>query len=189
VRTRPQKYKNSKVFKNDMHDSSDKTKALNALDIRGCCPRCKEVIQWKIKYKKYKPLTVYKKCVSCAQKNVKRAYYIYCDECIKRLKKCGKCGQADDHEPELGKTEAEEASLRSQLEQDLKLLPERKRRALNRLAASGKLTEEDGKDLLAAGSDCDDHDHKSCSDEDDVSDEEGDESNSDSDSGSETNVK
>lgn len=56
-----QKHQNKTVFKNDLHDTSKRTKDINQLDRNGLCQRCKEVIDWKVKYKKYKPLTTPKK--------------------------------------------------------------------------------------------------------------------------------
>lgn len=60
-RTRAQKFDNNHAFKNTMHDKSRKTAMLNSLDIHGVCARCKEQIDWRIKYKKYKPLSAPKK--------------------------------------------------------------------------------------------------------------------------------
>jgi len=57
----PPKYQNKTKFRNDLHDSSNMTKSLNALDISGVCVRCKAIIEWKIKYKKYKQLSQPKK--------------------------------------------------------------------------------------------------------------------------------
>jgi len=57
----PQKYQNKTKFRNDLHDSSHRTKSLNALEISGVCARCKAIIEWKIKYKKYNQLTQPKK--------------------------------------------------------------------------------------------------------------------------------
>ena len=57
----PPKYQNKSAFKNNLHDKSAKMKMINSLEVSGACVRCKEVIEWKIKYKKYKPLTVPKK--------------------------------------------------------------------------------------------------------------------------------
>jgi len=37
------------------------------------CQRCKEQIEWKIKYKKYKPLSQAKTCTHCKQRTVKKA--------------------------------------------------------------------------------------------------------------------
>lgn len=61
-RCRAQKHQNKTVFKNDLHDKSDKIKKLNAMSINEVCKHCSDVIQWKIKYRKYKPLTAPKTC-------------------------------------------------------------------------------------------------------------------------------
>ncbi|XP_067886698.1 uncharacterized protein C9orf85 homolog isoform X2 [Heterodontus francisci] len=57
ARKRAQKYQNVTGFKNDRYDKSEKMKRLNAIVHAGVCKRCKEVLEWKIKYKKYKPLS------------------------------------------------------------------------------------------------------------------------------------
>lgn len=61
-RDRAQKHKNRIAFKNDLHDKTPKIKFLNNLHIAEVCEHCKAVIEWKIKYKKYKPLTKPKTC-------------------------------------------------------------------------------------------------------------------------------
>ena len=58
---KPQKYQNKTAFRNDLHDSSKLTKQINSLEVAGVCARCKEVIDWRKKFKKYKPLTAPKK--------------------------------------------------------------------------------------------------------------------------------
>lgn len=90
-RTRPQKYQNKTVFKNDLHDTSNKTKFINSLDINGVCKRCKDILEWKIKFKKYKPLSAPKKCVNCSEKSVKHAYHVMCTACAKSKSCCPKC--------------------------------------------------------------------------------------------------
>lgn len=90
-RNRPQKYQNKTTFKNDLHDTSHRTKFLNSLEFTGVCKRCKEILDWKIKYKKYKPLTAPAKCVSCSQKTVKFAYHVLCSKCSSMKKHCAKC--------------------------------------------------------------------------------------------------
>lgn len=95
-RTRPQKHKNRSVFKNNLHDKSNQTKMINSLQVNDVCLRCKEIIEWKIKYKKYKPLKQPKTCVKCSQKNVKQAYHVICKECGMKLGVCTKCCQKKD---------------------------------------------------------------------------------------------
>lgn len=63
TRQRPQKHKNSFAFKNNLHDKTPQMNRINALQVSEVCQRCKDQIEWKIKYKKYKPLTQAKTCI------------------------------------------------------------------------------------------------------------------------------
>lgn len=49
------------------------------------------VIEWRKRYRKYKPLTVVKKCTACGEKRIKDAYHVICGECVKKTTKCAKC--------------------------------------------------------------------------------------------------
>ncbi|XP_063124561.1 uncharacterized protein C9orf85 homolog isoform X5 [Rattus norvegicus] len=64
TRSRPQKHQNTFTFKNDKFDKSVQTKKINAKLHDGVCQRCKEVLEWRVKYSKYKPLSKPKKWVS-----------------------------------------------------------------------------------------------------------------------------
>lgn len=90
-RQRPQKHQNRTAFKNNLHDTSTKTKFLNSMDVSGVCQKCKNIIEWKIKYKKYKSLTAPKKCVGCEQKTVKHNYHVLCNKCAREKDVCAKC--------------------------------------------------------------------------------------------------
>lgn len=94
-RTRPQKHQNSKVFKNNLHDKSKKTQIINNTQISNTCDRCKAIIEWKIKYKKYKQLKSAKTCIKCSNKTVKQSYHTICGTCVEKLKICAKCGTSD----------------------------------------------------------------------------------------------
>ena len=61
VKKKAPKHKNSVAFKNDLYDKSRTTKVINSMEHYGLCLRCKDIIEWKIKYKKYKLLTMPKK--------------------------------------------------------------------------------------------------------------------------------
>jgi len=97
------KHANKTAFKNDLHDTNKRTKAIRELAISGCCDKCTKVIQWKIKYKKYKPLTQPRRCVRCQGKTVLNAYNIICTPCVKSNNVCGKCTEplpaADESKP------------------------------------------------------------------------------------------
>ncbi|XP_074136808.1 uncharacterized protein C9orf85 homolog isoform X4 [Sminthopsis crassicaudata] len=61
TRTRPQRHQNAFSFKNDKFDTSIQTKRINAKLHDGVCHHCKEVLEWRVKYSKYKPLSKPKK--------------------------------------------------------------------------------------------------------------------------------
>ncbi|KAI8429883.1 hypothetical protein MSG28_000367 [Choristoneura fumiferana] len=125
-RTRPQKHQNKTAYKNDLHDKTNKTKFLNSLSISGVCKRCKDILDWKIKYKKYKPLTSPRKCVGCEEKTVKYAYHVLCGKCAAEKNVCAKCcTSVEVHEPEENTPNVDVQTM-------LKGLPERKRRTIIR---------------------------------------------------------
>ncbi|KAF5270477.1 hypothetical protein FQA39_LY08355 [Lamprigera yunnana] len=126
-RCRPQKHQNRASFKNTLHDTSHRTKLINNVQVSHVCERCKEVIEWKIKYKKYKPLTQPKTCVKCSQKTVKHAYHVMCNDCGNKLRVCTKCCQAKEVIECPTETE-EQLRLDTELQQLIQSLPERKRR-------------------------------------------------------------
>ncbi|XP_069481906.1 uncharacterized protein C9orf85 homolog isoform X2 [Ambystoma mexicanum] len=95
-RTRPQCHQNATAFKNNKFDSSSHTKKLNTKVHDAVCQRCKDVLEWRIKYKKYKSLTQTKKCVKCQQKTIKDAYHIICKPCACKLELCAKCGKKEE---------------------------------------------------------------------------------------------
>merc|ERR1712062_51806 len=123
-RQRTQKHKNDFAYKNDMHGVSQKQKQVNNLYVSNVCQRCKECIEWKIKYKKYKPLTVPSKCVRCSGKKVKFAYHIVCTECALQHKVCAKCNKV--------------AEVIGEPEQQMKHMRLREKRALLRQMERGE---------------------------------------------------
>ena len=60
-RTRKQKYQNTTTFKTNLYDTSKQTKDINAIEHKGLCEHCKGVLEWKVHFRKYKPLTQPKK--------------------------------------------------------------------------------------------------------------------------------
>ncbi|KAL1508468.1 hypothetical protein AB1Y20_004570 [Prymnesium parvum] len=73
----------------DKHNSLQKV--VNALEIDHVCHKCKEVLEWKRAYGKYKPLKQPGKCVGCGQKTVTEAYHALCSKCSSARKACPKC--------------------------------------------------------------------------------------------------
>ncbi|CAO3611485.1 unnamed protein product [Mucor hiemalis] len=71
--------------------NSKKSLQIAALPVYGLCQRCTDVILWRKKYKKYKPLTTPKKCTQCEEKTIKEAYHVLCDNCAREKCVCAKC--------------------------------------------------------------------------------------------------
>ncbi|XP_026481658.1 uncharacterized protein C9orf85 homolog [Ctenocephalides felis] len=144
-RSRPQKHQNKTAFKNNLHDTSHTTKFINSLHISQVCKHCKDVIEWKIKYKKYKPLTQPKTCTKCSQKTIKQAYHIMCIPCSQKLKVCPKCSKAEELVPKVATAE-EQQRMDAEMRQTLKTLSERKRRTFLRYMNSNKKNKDDAED-------------------------------------------
>lgn len=130
-RSRPQKYQNHTSFKNNLYDNSQKIKSINSTEVTNVCERCKKIIEWKIKYKKYKVLKAPMKCIKCEQKTVKHSYHNICLPCAKQQGICSKCGQKKDI-VEGKPSKEEQIKLDAEFEAILKTIPERKRRTLIR---------------------------------------------------------
>jgi hypothetical protein len=90
---RGQKYQNSTAFKPGLYGKSRRVQLAAVVPLAGVCARCKEKIEWKKKYDKYKPLSAPKKCVTCQQKTVRQAYYRLCQDCAESRRVCAKCGE------------------------------------------------------------------------------------------------
>lgn len=61
--------------------------------VEGVCDKCREKLQWRFKYNKYKSLTKPGSCQSCKNKVITKAYRTYCDPCAKKQQVCpGCCG-------------------------------------------------------------------------------------------------
>ncbi|XP_054730379.1 uncharacterized protein C9orf85 homolog [Anastrepha obliqua] len=142
-RTRSQKHKNRTAFKNDLHDKTHQQKKLNSLHVSEVCQHCKDVIEWKIKYKKYKPLTQPKSCTRCQQRNITKAYHVLCRQCALEARVCAKClKNAEQIEIEPPQPTIEEQSkLQVEMDRLIKSLPERKRRAFLRYMNKGRRQE------------------------------------------------
>ena len=90
-KSRPPAHQNETAFRHNK--SSKKTKKILESPISDLlCPSCKAVIEWRKQYRRYKPLTVSKKCVSCQKKSIKSAYHTRCDDCSTNANVCAKCG-------------------------------------------------------------------------------------------------
>lgn len=133
-RNRPQKHQNNFAWKFDKFKTDPKTKVVAEIVVQNCCAKCTGVIEWKIKYGKYKPLTQPAKCTNCHEKRVKSAYQVLCIPCVNLLEVCAKCRQKED----IVNTREHQLLLdtelfQSEIKKELSTLPERKRRSFLRM--------------------------------------------------------
>lgn len=116
---------------------------LAAMQVINCCPKCTQVIEWKIQFGKYKTLTRPATCLDCKEKAVKYAYHTRCIPCVEKSKRCSKCGDSQAEFVNLPPpSDSELAKKDAEFKSELKRLPERKRRTLLRYMEKLKLDSE-----------------------------------------------
>jgi len=121
----PQRHQNT--FKYYHNPGSKKTKQIQESPIEGLCKRCSEIIEWKKDYRKYKPLTTPRRCDTCNEKRITRAYHVLCQRCATEKNVCAKCRQNSLIVREFGMS-LKEKEEEKQMELQLKEMTERERR-------------------------------------------------------------
>ena len=133
-------HQNSFAFKHNK--GSKKTEAIYKVVHKNLCSRCYDKVEWRKKYRKYKPLTKSRKCNRCHQPKVNRAYHTLCDDCSVQDNVCAWCA-TDRSEVRIVKGRNERAAARktaeAELESSLALVSERQRRTLLRKKENGTL--------------------------------------------------
>lgn len=110
-KSRAPAHQNSYAF---IHNkNSKKTKAILAIPNVGLCRRCHDKIEWRRKYRKYRPIDQPKKCADCHEKKVKAAYHVVCSDCARTRNACPKCLESKDI---VGAIEPADAETRKQIE-------------------------------------------------------------------------
>lgn len=72
--------------------------------VTNICTTCREKLQWRFKFDKYKPLTKPGNCQECKLKKITKAYRTYCDSCALKKKVCPGCCKdniCDDNKKEV----------------------------------------------------------------------------------------
>jgi len=133
------RHQNSKAFHHNKN--SAKTRYIASLPNQGLCSHCHDIIEWKKKYRKYKPLTVPRRCTGCGEKTVRRAYHTLCDSCAKKRNVCAKCQKSKDIVEDVI-SESEKLKLDRDEERKLEKMSERQRRTYLRLKERGQDTSE-----------------------------------------------
>ncbi|KAI9337188.1 hypothetical protein BD770DRAFT_373692 [Pilaira anomala] len=119
--------------------NSKKSLQIASLPVYGLCQRCTDVILWRKKYKKYKPLTTVKKCTGCEEKCIKEAYHVLCDNCARSKGVCAKCLESKDiiNTKDEFKSNAEEMREAQERERMLDRMTLRQRRSYLRKLERG----------------------------------------------------
>ncbi|KAL5582112.1 hypothetical protein UlMin_014554 [Ulmus minor] len=99
-------------------------------EVTGVCPRCKDQIEWKRRYGKYKSLTEPAKCQLCTKRNVRQAYHNLCFGCAKEQQVCAKCRCRVNQI--VGRDLSEVEAEQKMLDEAIKTARERDRRTLLR---------------------------------------------------------
>eukprot|EP00457_Paulinella_chromatophora_P010426 gb/GEZN01010528.1/.p1 GENE.gb/GEZN01010528.1/~~gb/GEZN01010528.1/.p1 ORF type:complete len:246 (+),score=46.78 gb/GEZN01010528.1/:445-1182(+) len=140
ARKRKPRHQNKVAFQHRKCDPrTEKMKGLNvSIDV---CDRCEEILAWKVKYMKYKHIKDPKKCATCKERAVSRAYHVLCHKCCNLKGKpqlCGKCQQPYEKKNKDG--EEAEPILEQELMELLgeAQLTERVRRTVIRAWEAGK---------------------------------------------------
>lgn len=141
VKKNGQKYQNTFAFKHNKNSMVTRKIIETPLDL--LCEKCLNILEWKIKFRKYKPLSVAAKCKICENKHVYKGHRTICDKCAAENKLCSKCIEPVE---EYGKPTRSSKVLRSRpkdttFEEILACLKERHRRTVLRKI-------EDGEDIV-----------------------------------------
>ncbi|KAG0259322.1 hypothetical protein DFQ27_004125 [Actinomortierella ambigua] len=142
-RKQGQTYKNTFAF--HANKGSRITKQIAAMPIGGLCSKCVDVIEWRKKFRKYKPLTTARKCVNCDQKAIKEAYHVMCNNCAGEKNVCAKCLESREIVPTNIKSQKELVKEQVEFDRLLSGMNERQRRAyLRKLERKRKESAEEG---------------------------------------------
>eukprot|EP01061_Rhynchopus_euleeides_P047854 TRINITY_DN9885_c0_g4_i1.p1 TRINITY_DN9885_c0_g4~~TRINITY_DN9885_c0_g4_i1.p1 ORF type:complete len:243 (+),score=60.14 TRINITY_DN9885_c0_g4_i1:110-730(+) len=102
-----------------------------------CCDKCKEIIEWRRKYGKYKLLDKPAKCHACQGRTVKRPYHSLCQPCAIARRLCAKC----EKPYALPDEEVERIQREKELRRAVLDLPERYKRSAERKMENGEWLE------------------------------------------------
>lgn len=176
-RSRAQKHKNNTAFVNNKYGATVQVQKANSKIHDGLCKHCKGVLEWRVRYNKYKSLTQPKKCIKCAQRTVKDAYHILCKPCSLELDICCKCGKkekivipinsGDNNDEEGGQEEEGEGEEKDEEKGEVKeeVKGEEKGEEKNEEKGEEKVVEQKKKVRVRAKKDLDDSDSDDDDDE------------------------
>ncbi len=127
-----QKYQNTFSYKHNTN--SKKTAKIAGIVHSGICDRCTDKIEWKKKFRKYKPLIGRStKCRQCNMLAITLAYHILCNACAKSKGTCPMCNEAKPIKVVDEELECATFATSKDISAYISLLRERERRKLQRL--------------------------------------------------------
>eukprot|EP00752_Nemacystus_decipiens_P006286 g5666.t2 len=119
TRTRKPKHQNTFAFRHN--PKSQKTAKILSSVNAGLCPSCHDKVEWRKRYRKYKPLRQPATCNDCHKKTITAAYHKICATCARERRVCPWCctkgrpretpedgGDGDDSDEEEGMEEPDE---------------------------------------------------------------------------------
>lgn len=82
-------YQNTVKFYHNPHSAL--TKKIMTIEHDCLCDRCLAIIDWRKTYRKYKPIKEPRRCNTCLNKAITRAYHTICEPCAREKGICAKC--------------------------------------------------------------------------------------------------
>ena len=114
-------------------DGYTHTKTHSPIEPRPCShPHTHTQVEWRKKYRRYKPLTTPASCAGCHQKTVRAAYHHLCDACAQSRKVCAGCMESKHIVTSAANGEKELEAKRELLEREIKGLHLRKQQRILR---------------------------------------------------------
>lgn len=137
------KYQNKFAFAHN--PKSKKTQQIAKIPNVGLCKHCHDIIEWRKKFRKYKPLKMPSRCGQCNEKKITSAYHTWCMDCARAANVCPKCLLNKEI------VQAEAAPLSQEELQEMLVsvgVKERVRRRIWRLWENDKATDQEIKDMI-----------------------------------------
>ncbi|CAN8064654.1 unnamed protein product [Agarophyton chilense] len=133
AKSRAPAHQNSFAFRHNKR-SKLTDKIQRTVDTQALCNACANKIEWRKKYRKYKPLTVPSRCNRCRAKRVFSAYHTLCSSCTAHATVCAMCATAM---PRAARNVAAVDMRDARVAALVESLSERERRTVLRLVEKG----------------------------------------------------
>ncbi|CAM9211933.1 unnamed protein product, partial [Ectocarpus sp. 6 AP-2014] len=114
TRTRKPKHQNTFAFRHN--PKSQKTAKILASVNAGLCASCHDKVEWRKRYRKYRPLRQPATCNDCHKKTITAAYHKICAPCARERRVCPWC--CTKGRPRESTEDGEEAGEEEEEEED-----------------------------------------------------------------------